>query len=112
MVIEYLKTPPSRSEVESMLKAMGLTARELLRTNVEPYKLHNLGDANKTESDIIDAMMEDPVLINRPIVITSKGTKLCRPSEVVLELLTRPQQGEFSKEDGQKVVDSAGVRVS
>ena len=101
-IIEYLKTPPTEQELKQLLSQMWISARELLRTNVQEFEKHNLKD-NKLEQDIIDAMMIDPILINRPIVITEKGTLLCRPSERVLEILPKSLDKDFIKEDGEIV---------
>ena len=101
-IIEYLKTPPTEQELKQLLSQMGISARELLRTNVPEFEKHNLKD-NKLEQDIFDAMMIDPILINRPIVITEKGTLLCRPSERVLEILPKSLDKDFIKEDGEIV---------
>lgn len=109
-IIEYLKTPPSRARLRELLAAMGMRPRALLRQKGTPY--HELGLDDETLSDeaLIDAMMAHPILINRPIVVTSLGVKLCRPSEAVLDILPSPQRGAFVKEDGEPVVDAAGNR--
>ena len=101
-VIEYLKTPPSRALLQQLIARMGLTVRALLREKGTPYAELGLGDAALTDDQLLDAMMAHPILINRPIVVTPKGVKLCRPSELVLDLLPA-QQGEFVKEDGERV---------
>ena len=101
-VIEYLKTPPSRALLQQLIARMGLTVRALLREKGTPYAELGLGDAALTDDQLLDAMMAHPILINRPIVVTPKGVKLCRPSELVLDLLPA-QQGEFIKEDGERV---------
>ena len=101
-VIEYLKTPPSRALLQQLIARMGLTVRALLREKGTPYAELGLGDAALTDDQLLDAMMVHPILINRPIVVTPKGVKLCRPSELVLDLLPA-QQGEFVKEDGERV---------
>ena len=101
-VIEYLKTPPSRALLQQLVARMGLTVRALLREKGPPYAELGLGDAALTDDQLLDAMMAHPILINRPIVVTPKGVKLCRPSELVLDLLPA-QQGEFVKEDGERV---------
>jgi arsenate reductase len=110
-VIEYLKTPPSRSRLASLIGRMGITPRDLLREKGTPY--HELGLANLALSDdeLLDAMIAHPILINRPIVVSPLGVKLCRPSEEVLDLLPSHQRGAFTKEDGQRVIDDAGKRV-
>jgi arsenate reductase len=110
-VIEYLKTPPSRALLQQLAVRMGLSMRELLREKGTPYAELRLGNAALTDEQLLDAMMAHPILINRPIVVTPKGVRLCRPSEAVLDLLP-PQQGEFVKEDGERVVDEHGRRVA
>jgi arsenate reductase len=110
-VIEYLKTPPDRERLQALLSAMGMTARELLRQKGTPYDELGLAEDKWTESDLIGFMLAHPILINRPIVVTPLGTRLCRPSEVVLDLLSEPQKAAFTKEDGQVVVDPQGKRV-
>ena len=110
-VIEYLKTPPSRAELASLIARMGIPARELLRRKGTPYDQLGLDDPALTEEQLIDAMMAHPILINRPIVVTSIGVKLCRPSETVLDILPQPQRGAFAKEDGEVVVDATGKFV-
>jgi len=108
-VIEYLQAPPDRATLLSLVAAMGVPVREVVRTKEALYA--GLGLADADDAALIDAMLCHPVLINRPIVVTSLGTKLCRPSEVVLDILPRPQCGAFSKEDGEPVVDAAGNRI-
>ncbi len=110
-VIEYLKTPPDRATVTALIAAMGLSARELLREKGTPYAELGLGDAALSDDALIDAMLAHPILINRPIVATPLGTKLCRPSELVLDVLPSPQLGPFVKEDGEVVIDETGRRV-
>ena len=110
-VIEYLKTPPSRAMLEGLIKRAGLTPRDLLREKGTPYAELGLDDPSLGDDALIDAMLAHPILINRPIVVTPLGTRLCRPSEVVLEILPQPQQGAFAKEDGKQVVDKAGRRI-
>ena len=110
-IVEYLKMPPSREELVVLLKLMGIPARALLREKGTPYRELGLDDAALGEDALIDAMIAHPILINRPIVVTPLGAKLCRPSEAVLDLLSDPQKGTFVKEDGQAVVDSSGVRL-
>ncbi|MQT28439.1 arsenate reductase (glutaredoxin) [Pseudomonas helleri] len=110
-VIEYLKTPPDRSTLVGLIKDMGIEVRALLRINGTPYEELGLGDTSLTDDQLIDAMMANPILINRPIVITALGTRLCRPSEAVLDLLPQEQRGSFTKEDGQAVIDKHGRRV-
>ena len=111
-VIEYLKTPPDRATLERLLADLALPVREVLRQKGTPYDEMGLGDPEWTDAQLIDAMLRHPILINRPIVVTPLGTRLCRPSEVVLDILPRPQQGAFSKEDGEAVIDAAGQRVA
>ena len=110
-VIEYLTHPPSKLELASLIKAMGVSARDILRKKGTPYEELGLDDPKWTDDELLDHMMAHPILINRPIVVTSLGVKLCRPSEVVLDILPLPQLGEFTKEDGEKVIDSEGKRV-
>jgi len=110
-VIEYLKTPPSRAMLESLIQRAGMTPRALLREKGTPYAELGLGDPALDDGALIDAMMAHPVLINRPLVVTPLGVKLCRPSETVLDILPTAQRGAFAKEDGEQVVDSAGNRV-
>lgn len=110
-VVEYLKTPPSRDELAATIAAARLTVRQALREKGTPYAELGLGDPALGDDALLDAMMAHPILINRPFVTTPLGTRLCRPSEVVLEILPAPQQGAFAKEDGEAVVDAAGRRV-
>jgi arsenate reductase len=111
-VVEYLKTPPARALLVDLIGRAGLTPRQLLREKGTPYAELGLGDESISDEELIDAMMEHPVLINRPLVVTPLGVRLCRPSEAVLDLLPEPQRGAFAKEDGEQVVDSAGQRVA
>jgi arsenate reductase len=111
-VIDYLKTPPARALLRQLITRAALTPRELLREKGTPYAELGLENATLTDEQLIDAMMAHPILINRPLVITSKGVKLCRPSELVLEILPAPQTGAFAKEDGEAVLDSAGRRLT
>jgi arsenate reductase (glutaredoxin) len=110
-VIEYLKTPPNKAELQGLIKAAGISPRELLRAKEAIYSELGLDDPKWTDEEIIDAMLQNPILINRPLVVTSLGTKLCRPSELVLEILPDPQQGAFTKEDGEQVVDASGQHI-
>ncbi|MFQ2505528.1 glutaredoxin-dependent arsenate reductase [Aeromonas caviae] len=110
-IIHYLETPPSRDELVALIAAMGMPVRDLLRKNVSPYEVLGLAEARFSDDELIDAMLAHPILINRPIVVTPLGTRLCRPSEVVLDILPDPQQGEFAKEDGEQVVDGQGKRL-
>ena len=102
-VIEYLETPPTRKRLEELIKAMGASARELLRRKGTPYDELGLDDESLNDDQLIDAMVAHPILINRPIVVTERGARLCRPSEVVLEILENPDIGAFTKEVGEKV---------
>ncbi|EQB3318091.1 glutaredoxin-dependent arsenate reductase [Klebsiella variicola] len=110
-IIYYLETPPSRGELRQLIAAMAIPVRALLRKNVEPYDELGLAEDRFTDDQLIDFMLQHPILINRPIVTTPRGTRLCRPSEVVLEILTASQKGAFVKEDGEPVIDAAGQRV-
>lgn len=110
-VVEYLQTPPDRDTLIRLIKDMGIDVRALLRTKGTPYEELGLDDASLTDEQLIDAMMAHPILINRPIVVTPLGTRLCRPSEAVLDLLPQEQRGSFIKEDGQIVIDENGNRV-
>ena len=110
-VIEYLKTPPSRDMLTRLIARMGISARELLSEKGTPYAERGLGDPALSEAQLLDAMMAHPILINRPIVVSPKGVRLCRPSEDVLDLLP-PQRGAFVKEDGERVIDEHGQRVA
>ena len=110
-VVEYLKTPPSRAMLTQLIARMGIAVRALLREKGTPYADLGLGDPDLTDDQLVDAMLAHPILINRPIVVSPKGVKLCRPSEDVLDLLP-PQRGEFVKEDGERVVDQHGRRVA
>lgn len=103
-VILYLEAPPTRERLEALIAAMGITPRALLRRKGTPYDALGLDDPALTDGQLVDAMMAHPLLINRPIVVTPKGTRLCRPSETVLELLESPDIGPFAKEDGEVVV--------
>ncbi|CAO3458355.1 Arsenate reductase (EC 1.20.4.1) glutaredoxin-coupled, glutaredoxin-like family [Azospirillum argentinense] len=111
VVVEYLKTPPSRAELADLIRRMGVPVRAVLREKGTPYADLGLGDPALDDDRLLDAMIAHPILINRPIVVTPLGVRLCRPSEVVLDILPDPQRGAFAKEDGEAVVDSAGQRV-
>jgi arsenate reductase len=111
-VVEYLKTPPSRAMLESLIARAGMTPRALLREKGTPYAELELDNQQLSEAELIDAMMAHPILINRPIVVSPLGVKLCRPSEEVLALLPAGQQGAFAKEDGEHVIDADGNRIS
>jgi arsenate reductase len=110
-VIEYLKTPPDRATLKQLIAAMGMPVREVMRRKGTPYDELGLDDAKWSDDELIGFMLQHPILINRPIVMTPLGTRLCRPSEAVLDILPRPQQGAFSKEDGEAVIDAKGQRV-
>ncbi len=110
-VIEYLKTPPARDNLKDMIAKAGLTVRAALREKGTPYADLGLGDPSLTDDQLLDAMEAHPILINRPFVVTPLGVRLCRPSEVVLDILPAPQQGAFAKEDGEQVVDAGGRRA-
>jgi arsenate reductase len=110
-VIEYLKTPPTRLLLRQLIDRMGIPVRDVIREKGTPYKELGLDDPSLADDQLLDAMMAHPILINRPIVVTPKGVRLCRPSEAVLDLLP-PQQGEFVKEDGERVIDEHGRRVA
>lgn len=110
-VVEYLKTPPSRAMLESLIARAGISPRDLLREKGTPYAELGLGDPALSDADLIDAMMAHPVLINRPLVVSPLGVKLCRPSEAVLDLLPAGKLGAFAKEDGEQVIDAEGRRV-
>lgn len=111
-VIEYLKTPPSRALLVELIDRAGITSRDLLREKGTPYAELGLGDRSLSKDALVDAMMAHPILINRPLVVSPLGVKLCRPSEAVLDLLPQPQQSAFAKEDGEKVVDAQGQRIA
>ena len=111
-VIEYLKTPPVRALLLQLIERAGLTPRALLREKDTPYAELRLDDATLTDEQLVDAMMAHPILINRPLVVSPLGVKLCRPSEVVLEILPEPQRGAFAKEDGEAIIDAAGRRIT
>ena len=110
-VVEYLKTPPARALLVQLIGRAGLTPRALLREKSTPYAELGLADPALSDDQLLDAMMAHPILINRPLVVTPLGVRLCRPSETVLDLLPQPQRGAFAKEDGKAVVDAAGQRV-
>jgi arsenate reductase len=111
-IIEYLKTPPDRATLLSLLERMKIRPRELLREKGTPYAELGLDEARWTDEELVAQMMAHPILINRPIVVTPWGVKLCRPSEVVLDILPLPQNGPFAKEDGSLLIDAGGRRVS
>ena len=109
-VIEYLKNPPSRKQLVTMITEAGLTVREAIREKGTPYEELGLANPDLTDDQLLDAMLKDPILINRPFVTTPLGTRLSRPSEVVLEILPDTHKGPFTKEDGEKVLDAEGKR--
>ena len=110
-IILYLETPPDREELKALITAMGISARDLLRTNVEPYETLGLAQDVFSDEALTEAMLMHPILINRPVVVTPLGTRLCRPSERVLDILPDPQQAEFIKEDGERVTGKDGSRA-
>ncbi|RAY69054.1 arsenate reductase (glutaredoxin) [Enterobacter hormaechei] len=110
-IILYLETPPSRDELVKLLAEMGISPRDLLRKNVEPYENLGLVEDRFSDSQLVDYMLHYPILINRPIVVTPLGTRLCRPSERVLDILPDAQKGAFTKEDGEAVVDASGKKI-
>ena len=111
-VVEYLKTPPSRAKLVQLIGRAGITPRQLLREKGTPYAELGLDDATLSDDALVDAMMAHPILINRPLVATPLGVRLCRPSEVVLDILPKSQRGAFAKEDGEQVVDASGRRTN
>ncbi|AKJ29458.1 arsenate reductase (glutaredoxin) [Caldimonas brevitalea] len=110
-VIEYLKTPPTRQRLVELVASLGVPVREVLRRKGTPYDELQLDDAKWTDDQLIDFIVQHPILLNRPIVVTPLGTRLCRPSEAVLEILPSPQRGPFTKEDGEVVIDAQGRRA-
>ena len=110
-IIEYLVTPPSREELIGLIQNSGLSVREALRKNVEPYTTLKLEESHWTDEELVSSMLECPILINRPFVVTERGTRLCRPSEVVLDILPTPQLNEFAKEDGEVIIDKKLNRI-
>ncbi|PJG67411.1 arsenate reductase (glutaredoxin) [Acinetobacter seifertii] len=111
IVIEYLQTPPSKDELTQLISQAGLTVRDAIRKNVDSYKDLDLEQARWTDEQLIDFMVQYPILINRPFVVTSKGTRLCRPSEIVLDILDSKNLGYFAKEDGEVIIDEQGRRI-
>jgi arsenate reductase (glutaredoxin) len=111
-VVEYLKDPPSRDMLRTLIRDMGTGARALLREKGTPYREFGLDDPKWSDDQLIGFMLEHPILIERPIVVTPRGTRLCRPSEVVLDILPNPQRGAFTKEGGEQVIDEHGRRIS
>ena len=112
IIVNYLETPPGRDRLVELVTAMGIPVRELLRRKGTPYDELKLDDPAWTDEQLIDFMVAHPILMNRPIVVTPLGTRLCRPSETVLDILPSPQQAPFAKEDGEAVIDAQGRRVS
>jgi arsenate reductase (glutaredoxin) len=110
-VIEYLRNPPDRATLKDLIRRSGLSVRQLLREKGTPYGELGLGASHWTDEQLIDQMLAHPILINRPLVVTPWGVKLCRPSELVLDILPLTQKGAFTKEDGERVVDGHGRRV-
>ncbi|OAI83044.1 arsenate reductase (glutaredoxin) [Agrobacterium pusense] len=110
-VIEYLKNPPTRSQLVKMIAGAGLTVRGAIREKGTPYAELGLDNPELSDDQLLDAMLKDPILINRPFVITPMGTRLSRPSEVVLEILPDTPKGAFTKEDGERVLDAEGKRI-
>ena len=111
VVIEYLKTPPTREQLVEMIEAAGLSVRAAVREKGTPFAELGLGDPALADTQLLDAMLAHPILINRPFVITELGTRLSRPSEAVLDILPMPQRGYFAKEDGEVIIDEKGQRV-
>jgi arsenate reductase len=111
-VIEYLQHPPSREVLIQLIRDAGLTVRDAIRQKGTPYAELGLDNPQLSDDLLLDAMLAHPVLINRPFVVTSTGVRLCRPSELVLDILPNPQQGPFTKEDGEVVIDAEGRRVA
>jgi arsenate reductase len=110
-IIEYLKTPPTREVLKDLIAKAGLTVRQAIREKGTPYAELGLDNPALTDEQLLDAMLAHPILINRPFVVTSKGVRLCRPSELALEILPLPQKGPFTKEDGEVVIDADGRRA-
>ncbi|MEI1702686.1 arsenate reductase (glutaredoxin) [Acinetobacter baumannii] len=111
IVIEYLQTPPSKDELIQLIKDSNLTVREAIRKNVDPYKDLEIEQDHWTDEQLIDFMVQYPILINRPFVVTPKGTRLCRPSEIVLDILYTQNLSYFAKEDGEVIIDEQGRRI-
>lgn len=111
-VVEYLSSPPSREELKAMISKAGLSVRQAIREKGTPYAELGLDKPDVTNDQLLDAMMAHPILINRPFVVTPDGVRLCRPSELVLEILPQPQKGPFAKEDGEIVIDAQGRKVN
>jgi len=111
-VIEYLKTPPTRAVLKDLIRKAGLTLRGSIREKGTPYADLGLDDPTLTDDELLDAMLEHPIVINRPFVVTPWGVRLSRPSEIVLEILPVPQKGPFAKEDGELLIDAEGNRIA
>src|SRR5689334_18761017 len=111
-IVEYLKSPPSRAMLKSLIARMCASVRDIIRQKSTPYAELGLGDPSVTDDDLLDAMLAHPILIERPIVVTPLGVKLCRPAEAVLDILPLPQQAPFSEEDGEPVIDEQGRRIA
>ncbi|MDB5623721.1 MAG: arsC [Devosia sp.] len=109
-IVEYLKTPPDRAELQQLIGDAGLTVRQALRQKDTPFEALGLADPSKTDAQLLDAIQAHPILLNRPFVVTPKGTRLCRPSEQVLDILDNSALGGFTKEDGEVVIDASGQR--
>jgi arsenate reductase len=110
-VVFYLETPPSKEQLKQLIADMDIPVRDVLRQKGTPYEELDLGNTKWSDEELLDFMMTHPILINRPIVVTQMGTKLCRPSEVVLDILVNPQLGALTKEDGEVVINEKGLRV-
>lgn len=110
-VADYLRTPPDRQTLKRLIAATGMSTREVMRRKGTPYDALGLDDPKWTDEQLLDFMLQHPILLNRPIVVTPLGTRLCRPSERVLDILPNPQRGAFTKEDGEPVIDAQGQRV-
>lgn len=111
LVIEYLKTPPSRDRIVELVAAAGMSLRDALRKKDTPFEELGLADPAKTDDELLDAIAQHPILLNRPFVETPIGTRLCRPSEVVLDILDNPNIGPFTKEDGEVIINAEGKRI-
>ena len=110
-IIEYLLNPPSKRELINLIEKSGLSVHEAIRKNVEPFETHKLAQPHWTDEQLINFMLEYPILINRPFVVTELGVRLCRPSELVLDILSAPQLGAFIKEDGEIIINKDGKRI-
>jgi arsenate reductase (glutaredoxin) len=111
VVIDYLRNPPDRATLAGLIAQAGLTVRQALRERGTPYAELGLDDPAMTDDGLLDAMLAHPILINRPFVATPAGVRLCRPSELVLDILPTPQRGAFTREDGERVIDAQGQRI-